>query len=231
MKKRIKIHGFIIFLAVIIIISFPKIFLRDAPAVFPEDLLTVLGIASVLLGQIFRLSSRGFTSELSKNGFALVESGPYAFVRNPMYLGIILIGLGLVLMLFKWWAICIFFVFFALIYLNLIFQEEKKLIQAFPGAYEAYRKKVPAIIPTFKMVVKTEMSAYLPLKLPWIKREVGSISGVLAFATIIKCWESLRGGGYLLCVQRFVVILLMITLSMGLAAYLIKKTDELAKSV
>ncbi|MCX5706936.1 MAG: isoprenylcysteine carboxylmethyltransferase family protein [Candidatus Omnitrophica bacterium] len=231
MKQRIKIHGLLIFFSVLAIIVFPKVFLRLGHPTFSDYLLSTLGIAFVLLGQIFRLSSRGFKSSQSKNGGALVEGGSYSLVRNPMYLGIFLIGLGLVMMLFKWWAIAIFLIFFVLIYIRLIFQEEKKLLQVFPGVYQAYRAKVPALIPSFKMLAKTEVSVYLPLKFSWIEREIGSISAVLSFAILVRSWENFIGGGRIFCIQRLVVLLMMIILAIGLAAYLIKKTNENTKSL
>jgi len=231
MKRRVKLHGFIIFLAILAIILFPDVLLRESRADSSDGILVILGIASVLLGQIIRLSSRGWKAEQSQSGSTLVESGPYAFVRNPMYLGILLIGLGLVLMLFKWWAIYAFLLFFTLIYIKLIFQEEKKLLLAFPGIYPAYRAKVPSIFPSFKMLVKTEISTYLPLKFSWLKREMGSILGVLIFAILVKSWSDVRGGGYILSLQRLALILLMIILASGLAAYLIKRTDASAKSI
>jgi protein-S-isoprenylcysteine O-methyltransferase Ste14 len=230
MKKRIKIHGFLIFLAVSAILVFPDIFLRDTGGGFSDEILAIVGIALVLLGQLFRLSSRGFKSELSRNGAALVESGPYSFVRNPMYLGIILIGSGLVMVIFKWWAICAFLLIFGLIYIRLIFQEEKKLIQLFPVAYPTYKAKVPAIVPSLKMLAQTEVSSYLPLKYSWLKREIGSISGVLIFILLVRSWENMRAGGYILCLERFVALLFMIFLAAGLAAYLIRKTDAVAKN-
>jgi protein-S-isoprenylcysteine O-methyltransferase Ste14 len=231
MKQRVKLHGSIIFFSIVLIVFFPDIFLRKGRMDFTDEILAALGIALVLLGQIFRLSSRGYKSELSKNGSALVEAGPYAFVRNPMYLGILLIGLGLVLMLFKWWAICIFLIFFSLIYIRLILQEEKKLLRVFPGIYQEYRKKVPAIIPSFKTLARAEISGYLPLKFYWLKREIGSIFGVLTFAILVKSWENIRGGGYLFCLERLTKLLLMVILAAGLAAYLIKKTNARAKSI
>ena len=231
MKRRIKVHGFIIFCALLAIAAFPKVFLRSGSLGLSEEVLSIVGIACVLMGQIFRLSSRGFKSEQSKNGGALVESGPYSLVRNPMYLGIILIGLGLVVMLFRWWAICVFLAAFSFIYIRLIFQEEKKLINSFGAIFEAYRKKVPAIIPSFSMALNSEISDYLPLKFSWLRREIGSICGVLFFALIVKSWENISTAGYVLVVERLAVLILMIILAAVLAVYLIKKTDACKKSL
>jgi protein-S-isoprenylcysteine O-methyltransferase Ste14 len=231
MKRRIKVHGFIIFCALLIIIAFPSVFLRSGSLGLSEEVLSIVGIACVLMGQIFRLSSRGFKSEQSKSGGALVESGPYSLVRNPMYLGIILIGLGLVVMLFRWWAICVFLAAFSFIYIRLIFQEEKKLINLFGATFEAYRKKVPAIIPSFSMALKSEISNYLPLRPSWLKREIGSICGVLVFALAVKSWENISTAGYVFIVERLAVLILMIILTAALAAYLISKTNACKKSL
>jgi len=230
MKKRIKIHGFIIFLSIIIIAIFPDVFLRFS-ADLTDYILTNIGMGFVLLGQIFRLSSRGYKAEQSKNGAVLVVGGPYSLVRNPMYLGIILIGLGLVIMLFKWWAICIFLVFFTLIYIKLIFQEEKRLIQLFPGVYEEYRKKIPAILPSLRMLSRTEISSYLPLKLSWLKKEVGSISSVLIFAILVKSWESFKSGENCFYFYKLITLLVIIISAAILAAYLIKRSNAKAKSI
>ena len=229
MKRRVRVHGFIIFCTLLVVTVFPRMFLRSGSLGLLEEVLSTVGIACVLMGQIFRLSSRGFKSEQSKNGGALVESGPYSLVRNPMYLGIILIGLGLVMMLFKWWAICVFLVVFTAIYIRLIFQEERKLAKLFGAIFEAYRKKVPTIIPSFSTALKSEISNYLPLRTSWLKREIGSICGVLVFALAVKSWENISTVGYVLIFERFAVLILMIILAAALAAYLISKTNACKK--
>ena len=230
MKQRVRVHGFIIFCTLLVIAVFPRVLLRSGSLGLSEEILSIVGITCVLLGQIFRLSSRGFKSEQSKNGGALVEGGPYSLVRNPMYLGIILIGLGLVMMLFKWWAICVFLVVFSFIYIRLIFQEEKKLINLFGATFEAYRKNVPAIIPSFNMALSSEISDYLPLKVSWLRREIGSICGVLFFALVVKLWGNISIAGHVFVVEGLAVLILMIVLAAALAAYLIRKTDVCKKS-
>lgn len=233
MKRRVQVHGFIIFCALLVIIAFPKVFLRSGSLGLSEEVLSVVGLSCVLMGQIIRVSSRGFKSELSKSGSALVESGPYSLVRNPMYLGIILIGMGLVMMLFKWWAICLFLAIFSVIYIRLIFQEEKKLKGLFGETFEAYRKKVPAIIPSFRVAAKGQISSYLPLKVAWMRREIGSICGVLVFVLIAKSCENLSAGyaiPAIISAARFIIRITMIFLSANLVAYLIRKTNACKKS-
>ena len=112
MKKRIKTNGMIIALAVLCLAAFPGVFIRRSPGGLWEGAAEILGVALILFGQLIRICARGYKSEHSRDGHTLLQSGPYAVVRNPMYLGILLIGLGVVLFLFKWWVACIFlFVF------------------------------------------------------------------------------------------------------------------------
>ncbi len=175
MKKRIKINGIIIFLCVVLIAAYPGRFLRLHEGRL--DLLgQALGMFLILFGMLLRASSRGFKSEHSEAGKSLVSEGPYAIVRNPMYLGISCIALGLILVMFQWWTLAVFSAFFALRYINLIFKEERMLEINFGQQYIDYRKNVPRIIPRAGALFVRKI---LPLKLAWIKKEMNSILPLL----------------------------------------------------
>jgi protein-S-isoprenylcysteine O-methyltransferase Ste14 len=76
----------------------------------------------------------------------LVQSGPFAFVRHPLYLGNILLalGLGAAAPLAGW----IFIVAATLLFVNaLIRYEEHGLTEQHGAAYDAYRRAVPSIVP------------------------------------------------------------------------------------
>jgi protein-S-isoprenylcysteine O-methyltransferase Ste14 len=66
----------------------------------------------------------------------VVESGPYRFVRHPMYLGLIFLGFGLPLALGSWWAL-IPGVMFGLTFVYRTAQEDRLLRNNLPG-YEDY---------------------------------------------------------------------------------------------
>ncbi len=79
----------------------------------------------------------------------LVASGPYRFVRNPMYVGALLTLFGHFLW-FGYWALLGYAVFFFVAFhLFVIGYEEPTLRKKFSAAYEAYLQNVPRWIPRF----------------------------------------------------------------------------------
>jgi len=195
MKRRLKINGLIIVLAIILFVLFPTVFLRRASAAYWDSFAKIFGIVFILLGQIFRASSRGYKSEYSQNGHSLIQTGPYALIRNPMYLGILFIGLGIVLMLFNWWVIVVFLGIFIWRYIILIFKEEKKLLAMFPQAYRDYQQKVPCLLPSPVTILQKDMAEYLPLKVTWLKKEIGSILVVLLIVLFWEGWKDVKSEG------------------------------------
>jgi hypothetical protein len=191
-----------------------------------ELIINVLGITLILLGQLLRVSARGFKSENSSSGHAMIKVGPYALVRNPMYLGILLIGLGIVLMLFKWWAAGIFLVIFISRYIVLIFEEEKKLQAAFPDYYLDYQKQVPRILPKINSLIREDLSVYLPLKLPWLKKEIGPILAVLFGTLLIKSWRIIVNQGIIVYLNEAATLLCVIFLFVGMVSYLSRQTKN-----
>ena len=82
---------------------------------------------------------------LAKN-IRLAQSGPYAWLRNPLYLGTLLVALGLVIAGQDWALAAIFALVFLLIYLPVIELEEQHLANLFPE-YRAYMGRVPLLVP------------------------------------------------------------------------------------
>lgn len=78
----------------------------------------------------------------------LATGGPYAFVRNPLYLGTLIVAAGLVLATRRWELAALFTAAFAFVYFPTIEQEEQHLRKLFPE-FAAYADRVHLIIPTF----------------------------------------------------------------------------------
>jgi protein-S-isoprenylcysteine O-methyltransferase Ste14 len=225
MKKRLKINGLVMFFATLLLAAFPAVFLRKDISGSSDSIAEIFGIALILLGQLIRVSARGYKSEHSQNGNVLIKGGPYSLVRNPMYLGIFLIGLGVVLMLFQWWVVMIFIVFFVIRYLLLIYQEERKLKILFPGSYTAYCKDVPhRMRPSINALLERDVFEYIPIKLKWLKKEIGSIIAVLFLVLLLESWEDIKRGGIAEYLKELIGISAVIVLFICLVGYLNRRT-------
>lgn len=227
MKKRIKVNAVFIALGVIILIVFHGAFFRNPKITTWNTITEILGLALILLGQLLRVSARGFKSEHSDNGAALIQDGPYMLVRNPMYLGVLLIGSGVVLALLQWWALPIFIFVFVLRYVLLIFKEEKKLIGIFSQTYLDYQKRTPRLLPSRKTILHTDIASYLPLKLSWIKREAGPILTVLLLTLCIISLEDVISQGLEIYLRQLIFLCAIVILFLFLAVYLNKRTIAL----
>ncbi len=224
MKKRIKTNGMIIALAVLVLVAFPDVFIRHGLGGPWEELAEIFGIVFILLGQLIRVSARGFKAEHSRDGHTLLQKGLYSLVRNPMYLGILFIGLGVVLFLFRWWVAVIFVAIFLIRYIPLTLKEEKELLSEFSGTYRDYCKKVPRIFPSPLKMLRMNAGECLPLKLSWIKKEIGAIIAVLLAAIVLKSWKNIASGGMSVFFRRSLILLVALTIFMGLVTYLAKRT-------
>jgi protein-S-isoprenylcysteine O-methyltransferase Ste14 len=76
----------------------------------------------------------------------LATSGPYAFTRNPLYVGSFLIAIGFAIVA-HWLAVAGVVAFFLLIYAPTIARERANIENRFPAAYEQYAANVPAFLP------------------------------------------------------------------------------------
>ena len=77
-----------------------------------------------------------------KPASSLQTSGIYSVSRNPMYLGLILIYLGMAFIFGNWWTLLLFPVLIVLINYLIILPEERYLIRAFGNSYSDYKNRV-----------------------------------------------------------------------------------------
>jgi protein-S-isoprenylcysteine O-methyltransferase Ste14 len=101
-----------------------------------------IGVPVSVLGLGLRAWAAG---SLAKNQ-RLATSGPYAYARNPLYIGTLLVAVGLVIACRSLGLGALFAAVFLLIYLPVIQLEEQHLRRLFPE-YAAYAEQVPALFP------------------------------------------------------------------------------------
>ena len=102
------------------------------------------GLPVSVMGLALRAWAAG---HLEKNRM-LAESGPYAYVRNPLYIGTLSVAAGFVIASRRWELGVLFAAVFLLIYLPVVELEEQHLRSLFPE-YADYAKRVPRLWPRF----------------------------------------------------------------------------------
>jgi protein-S-isoprenylcysteine O-methyltransferase Ste14 len=117
----------------------------------PDMQSLALGLPVSVLGLLLR----GWATGHVEKNIRLAESGPYAYVRNPLYLGTLLVAAGFVIASRRWWLAILFGAVFLLIYLPAIELEEQHLRKLFPS-FAAYAERVRALWPTLRPVQRSE---------------------------------------------------------------------------
>jgi hypothetical protein len=108
----------------------------------PQLLWILLSLLLVLPG----LWLRGYASGYVQKNAELTTTGPYAYTRNPLYLGSILIAFGFALALASWIVALALVLLFAIIYIPVISSEERFLRATFDG-FNEYCQRVPRLLP------------------------------------------------------------------------------------
>jgi protein-S-isoprenylcysteine O-methyltransferase Ste14 len=104
--------------------------------------LAIGGLVSVL-GLLIRAWASG---HIRKNQ-NLAVSGPYAYTRNPLYLGSFLLGVGFCIASGVWWLALLFIALFLGIYLPVMRVEAEDLKQIFGEDFTRYQTGVPLFFP------------------------------------------------------------------------------------
>ena len=110
-------------------------------------LLTVGGVIALACGWEFSVRGLG-TPALFDAPREFVASGPYRFVRNPMYVGGITAFVGLALYLRSLSVLGLAAIFALLVHVLVIVYEEPHLEKLFGESYLAYRRSVHRWLPT-----------------------------------------------------------------------------------
>jgi len=144
-----------------------------------------LGAVVVVPGLVIRALASG---HVRKNE-SLATSGPYAYTRNPLYLGSLLVGVGFCIAARSLWVGAALVVMFFAIYVPVIRDEEAFLRRTFPE-FEEYARRVPRMLPriTPHSSNEKEASAGFSLDLYLKHREYNALLGAVGMmaALIVK---------------------------------------------
>jgi protein-S-isoprenylcysteine O-methyltransferase Ste14 len=130
-------------------------FVRSSVATKPSEVgLKAGGLGLVMTGLGVRVWAAGFAGRHTRSsnieGEKLATAGPYAYVRNPIYLGSIILGFGMVLLIGDRRLLIPCGLTFLALYSGLIPAEEEFLSQKFQDEYETYCRHVPRLLPRLK---------------------------------------------------------------------------------
>jgi len=124
----------------------------------------VLSAVLVLLGLGIRALADGFAGRHTRTeeieAPRLSTAGPYSFVRNPIYVGSMVLGFGMVGLLASWIALIPYLAVFAVFYFAVIPAEEQFLRKTFGRQYEEYCQNVPRMRPRLTPWPGAEKTAF-----------------------------------------------------------------------
>lgn len=147
----------------------------------PTWMSLLIGTAIASLGVLVRAFASG---HVEKNR-VLTMTGPYAYVRNPLYLGSIIIGIGFAVAARDVWIFIAIILLFVLIYLPVIRSEEAFLRTQF-REYDDYARRVPSLLPHTLLV--RQITEGFSRKLYLSHREYNSLLGAVGMlaALVVK---------------------------------------------
>jgi protein-S-isoprenylcysteine O-methyltransferase Ste14 len=111
----------------------------------PDARSLTLGAPFIIAGLVIRGLASG---HLNKNQ-QLATAGPYAYTRNPLYVGSLVMAVGFAVACRSLWITLALIVMFVAIYLPVISAEESYLAQRFPE-FPEYARQVPRFVPSLK---------------------------------------------------------------------------------
>lgn len=118
---------------------FALIFLLTAHPSIHSLLWSLLGVVP---GVLLRAYASGYVTKNTE----LTTTGPYAYTRNPLYLGSMLLAFGFAVAAHSWWIALALAVLFSVLYIPTIRSEEEFLRGRFSN-FDEYCKRVPRLFP------------------------------------------------------------------------------------
>jgi len=129
----------------------------------------VLGVVVLAIGEFTRFWGVAYAGPLTRvtggvGAPSLVVAGPFSFVRNPLYVGNILmyVGIGIMAGALNPWLVIAAAVYFIFQYSMIVSLEEEFLDKQFGEVYTEYRKNVPRFMPRLTPWTPGSQAGQLP---------------------------------------------------------------------
>lgn len=121
----------------------------------PARYTVIAGTLFIAVGEFLRIWAVGYAGASTRArtlGAArdLVTTGPYSYVRNPLYLGNFLLSLGVCLLANVYWLVAVLIIGYFCQYLPIVALEEAYLLESCGSVYQTYREQVPRFFPQFR---------------------------------------------------------------------------------
>lgn len=147
---------------------------------------------SILLGALiaaFGLLIRAVASGYLRKDETLATSGPYAYTRNPLYLGSAFLAAGFILAGRSWIAGTIVAAYFAVFYYAVMRSEERDVRERFGVAFDEYARNVPLFFPRFTPAENASQETHASNGFSWDQyarnREYQALLGTIAGLAVI----------------------------------------------
>lgn len=130
---------------------------------------------------------RGAASGRVKKAAEVTTGGPYAYTRNPLYLGSIIVATGFAAAARSVWIAVALVVIFLAVYIPVIRWEESYMRSQFPN-YEDYARRVPRLLPRLTPAFAPEKGNAFSRELYLKHREYNTLLGaaLMIAALVIK---------------------------------------------
>jgi protein-S-isoprenylcysteine O-methyltransferase Ste14 len=122
-------------------------FISHAYEIEADGIIWPLGLGIVLVGIVFRIWAQQHLHHRLKGHKQLTTTGPYGFVRNPLYIGNIIMCVGATITSELLWIIPITIFCCIGTYSIVIRYEEEHLLEKYGDAYRKYLLEVPRWFP------------------------------------------------------------------------------------
>jgi protein-S-isoprenylcysteine O-methyltransferase Ste14 len=119
----------------------PMPILAQAVALWSGLGLVALGVGTAAWGRR-TMQAAGTNINPTLPATAIVTSGPFRFSRNPLYLALTLLYLGLTLSFNTWWGIVVLVPLIIIMHRGVVLREERYLERKFGESYRQYRSRV-----------------------------------------------------------------------------------------